>query len=132
PKTCLPAASDYGNLSNDPELLTFLQTHSHDKRVGGTHYSCGRPITEFRSALKALTGTTHGEDELNYVSFEGSVRMRAIQKDQFHRVAQRWAAWGDGNSHALVADAASGQWGYKAPPPAALPPPPAEFPHGPN
>lgn len=80
PKTCLPSASDYGNVSADPELFAFLQAHSHDKR-GGTYYSFGRPITEFRSALKALTGTTHGELELNYASLSGSPRQRELQRE---------------------------------------------------
>ncbi|MFO0797947.1 MAG: RNA polymerase sigma factor [Gemmataceae bacterium] len=132
PKTCLPGASDYGNVSADPELFAFLKEHAHDKVRVGDHYSFGRPLTEFRSALKALTGTTHGEAELNFASLGGSPRQQALQREQFHRCAARWAAWWDANSRDLVADAAYRTSGYKAPPAAALPPPPAEFPHGPR
>ncbi|QDU23203.1 RNA polymerase sigma factor [Urbifossiella limnaea] len=132
PKTCLPSASDYGNVSNDPELFAFLKEHAHDKVRIGDHYAFGRPLTEFRSALKVLTGTTHGESELNFASLSGSARQQALQREQFHRCAARWAAWWDANSRDLVADPAYRASGYKAPPAAALPPPPAEFPHGPR
>ncbi len=130
PKTCLPSASDYGNVSADPELLAFLQAHSHDKRPGGTYYSFGRPITEFRAALRALTGTTQNEMELNFASLAGSPRQQELQREQFRRCAERWADWWDRNGRGLVGDAAFAPVGLPPRPKSVAPPPPADFPHG--
>ena len=131
PKTCLPSASDYGNISKDPELLAFLQEHSHDKHRG-THYSFGRPTTEFRSALRTLTGTKQNEMELNFASLSGSPRQQELQREQFRRVAERWAAWWDKNGRELVGDAAFTPVRLPPRPKSVAPPPPADFPHGPR
>jgi hypothetical protein len=132
PKTCLPPASDYGLVANDPELLKFMQAHSYHKQdVGGTHYSFGRPITEFRSALHVLTGANHGEDELSHVFLGGSARQRDLQRGLFRLCAERWAAWWEQHAKDFVTDPKYAKVGLSPRPKAAAPPPAAaEFPHG--
>jgi RNA polymerase sigma factor (sigma-70 family) len=135
PKTCLPPASDYGLIvrCGDADLFKFLQAHSHSKQdAGTTYYSFGRPITEIRSALQALTKANHGEDELMFVFLGGSARQQYLQRDLFRRCAERWAGWWEKNAKEFVADAKYAKVGLPKRPPVVAAPPAGEFPRGPR
>jgi RNA polymerase sigma factor (sigma-70 family) len=93
PRTCAPPSSDYGFTAQDPELLAFMQKHGYDKREGGTHYSFGRAINEFRVTLQKFTGSKHGEDEIVHVFLEGTARQQFLQRALYQRCAERWAQW---------------------------------------
>ncbi|HEX4613602.1 MAG TPA: RNA polymerase sigma factor, partial [Urbifossiella sp.] len=132
PKTCLPPTSDYGQTSNDPALLAFLQAHSNRPQDGGTRYSFGRPVNEFRTALQKLTGSKHGEDELVHVFLTGGAAQKAQQRELYRRCAERWAAWWEKNAKDHVADPRYAT--VNLPPRAAdmAPPGAAPFPRGPR
>ncbi|HEX4608379.1 MAG TPA: sigma-70 family RNA polymerase sigma factor [Urbifossiella sp.] len=135
PKTCVPAGSDFGLKSADPELLAFMQAHSQQKQVvaiRGTYYSFGRPINEFRTALQKLTGANHGEDELAGVFLGGSARQQYLQRDLYRRCAERWAAWWEKNAKPFVADPEYATVGLPPRPPVVAAPAAAPFPHGPR
>lgn len=133
PKTCVRSQSDYGLRAADPDLLAFMQAHSIRKEeVGSTHYTFGRPITEFRSALQTLTGANHGEDELSSVSLHGSARQQYLQRDLYRRCAERWAAWWEKSAKDLVADPRYAKVGLPPRPPVVAAAPAAEFPRGPK
>jgi beta-lactamase regulating signal transducer with metallopeptidase domain len=104
PRACVVAQSDFSFAAKDPELLSFLQKHDN---VGGSdkpRYQFGRPINEIRTALQRLTGMNHGEDELVYVSPEGTPRQQFLQRSLYQRCAERWAKWWEAHWKENVAD----------------------------
>ena len=94
PKTCVRPGSDMGYIAKDPELLAFMQEHDMEAgEGGGTHYSFGRAINEYRVTLQKLTGTSQGEEQLVHVFLQGTPRQQALQRQLYQRCAKRWADW---------------------------------------
>jgi beta-lactamase regulating signal transducer with metallopeptidase domain len=132
PKACVDHGSDCGFIAKDPQLLAFMQKYDMDDtdEFKEHYYSFGRAVNEFRVALQKLTGQTHGEDEIVYVSLEGSDHQRYLQRKMYHRVAQRWADWWEQNWEKYVDDPHYAK--VNLPPPPTEPASPlGEFPHGP-
>ncbi len=93
PKAIIPPGSDMGYRCNDPELFAFMRKHDNDDKDRGDHYSFGRPINEFRTALQKLTGNKLMEDELVYVNLSGTVQQQKQKRLLFERCARKWADW---------------------------------------
>jgi len=83
-----------------------MRKHDNDLEDSNpTGYSWGRPINEVRTALNALTGTTHGELDLVYVhSREGTQRQQHLTEQAYYRCAARWADWWQGHWRDFVDD----------------------------
>jgi RNA polymerase sigma factor (sigma-70 family) len=104
PKTCVRPGSDMGYIANDPELLAYMQKHDMEGRIGGTHYSFGRAVNEFRVTLQKLTGVKHGENEIVNVFLEGTPRQQFLQRSLYQRCAERWARWWELHWNECVTD----------------------------
>ena len=104
PKTCVRPGSDMGFIARDPELLAFMQKHSIESGLGGTHYSFGRAVNEFRVTLQRMTGMKHGEDEIVHVFLEGTPRQHFLQRSLYQRCAERWARWWELHWNECVTD----------------------------
>jgi hypothetical protein len=106
PRSCIRPGSDMGYRANDPKLLAFMQEHDTEGKVGGSHFSFGRPINEIRAALQKLSGAKHGEDEIVHVFLEGTPRQQYLQRALYQRCAERWAAWWELHAKEYVDDPA--------------------------
>ncbi len=104
PKAIIPSASDMGYRCTDPELFTFMRKHDNDDQDRGDHYSFGRPINEFRTALQKLTGTKLTEDELVFVDLSGTAQQQKQKRILYERCAQKWADWWNEHGADLVTD----------------------------
>lgn len=104
PKAVIPPGSDMGYRCNDAELFAFMKKHDNDDQDRGDHYSFGRPINEFRTALQKLTGNKLTEDELVYVSLSGTEQQQKQKRELFERCALRWADWWNEHGREIVKD----------------------------
>ena len=87
PRTLVPAGSDFGLTTDDPELLAFLQKHDLDKRADGQNFSFGMPYREITGALHSITGQRFNEDELHFINLQGTPKQRWLQAWLFHGLA---------------------------------------------
>lgn len=106
PKAIIPPGSDMGYRCNDPELFAFMQKHDNSDRDDNNHYSFGRPINEFRTALQKLTGTKLTEDELVFVDLSGTAQQQKQKRVLYDRCAKQWAEWWNEHGRDLVKDEA--------------------------
>jgi hypothetical protein len=104
PKAIIPPGSDMGYRCNDPELFAFMKKHDNDEKDRGDHYSFGRPINEFRTALQKLTGTKLTEDELVFVDLSGTAQQQKQKRVLYERCARKWADWWNEHGSELVKD----------------------------
>jgi hypothetical protein len=104
PKTLREPGSDMGLRCADQELLAFMQKHDLNSTDRGGMYSFGRPVREIGAALRSLSGTRQGEEELNGVMLEGSARQQHLQRQIFYRCAQSWQKWWEKNWREHVTD----------------------------
>src|SRR5262245_49543295 len=104
PKTLRKPGSDMGLPCADQELLAFLQKHDLNSTDRAGSYSFGRPVREIGAALRSLSGTRQGEEELNGVMLEGTALQQHLQRQLFYRCAQRWQKWWEKNWQEHVTD----------------------------
>jgi peroxiredoxin len=99
PRTLLLPSSDCGGLRvEDPELLRFMLTHDladgeEDKRLKRRSFNMGRPVRELAAALTKITGNRLNEEELFQTFLEGGEQQRALERQEFYKVARRWTEW---------------------------------------
>jgi hypothetical protein len=93
PRTLMPPGSDFGLTMDDPELLAFLRKHDLDKDDKGDGFGFGRAYREITGALQSITGQRFNEDELNFISLDGTAKQRWLQRWLYHGLASRWAIW---------------------------------------
>lgn len=109
PKTLLPSRSDYGLLldgqgSDHDELLRFIVAHDQGNGDDGDMFTYGRAFREVAVTLQKLSGQDFDEMELNWIHRSEAPAQLALQQEQFHRVAQRWAQWWEANWESLTDD----------------------------
>ena len=135
PRTLQPGRSDFGLLleGDDDELRQFIQQHDLGKGQGGTNFDYGRAFREVVGALRRITGQQFNEMELNWVSLRGTDGQQKLARDQFNRVAKKWADWWEANWQDSVSDAAYAKVGLAE---STTQPPPTivtrDLPSGPN
>lgn len=109
PKTCLSPSSDYGGKIDDVELMAFMREHDFDGTdpfgVSDVFHFC-RPVLEIGSALRKLTGQTHGEFEISTVFLNGGDHQQRQERRLYQRCAQRWTEWWEANWKQHVDDEA--------------------------
>jgi hypothetical protein len=105
PRTLLPSRGDYGLQVKGDDLLSFMQQHDIDKGRGEL-FTYGRAFREVVGALRRITGQEFNEMELNWINLHGSKPHRRIARQQFERVARRWADWWEANWQKHVDDSA--------------------------
>jgi peroxiredoxin len=99
PRTLLLPSSDCGALRvEDTELLSFMLTHDiaegeEDKRLKRRSFNMGRPVREVAAALRKITGNRLNEEELFHTFLEGGEQQRALERQEFYKVAQCWTEW---------------------------------------
>jgi hypothetical protein len=78
----------------DPDLLAFMQRHDVDPGARDLQFAFGTPYREITGALHALTDQRLKiEEELYFVSFQGSPKQRWLKHRLFHDLAAQWAIW---------------------------------------
>lgn len=132
PRTLVGTGSDFGGLGQGlGDVTDFMREHDLDDRDQSPGFSLGRPFREVIGALHAITGQKFNEAELNFVFVGGGPKQRALQRQLFENLAQRWATWWESNSRRFVDDTAYVK--VNLPPsekPSAFPEPEQLFPTG--
>jgi hypothetical protein len=108
PRTLMGPGSDFGLRMDDPELLAFLQKHDLDKENRLSDFSFGMPYREITGALHSITGKKFNEDELNFITLDGTPKQRWLQLWLFHGLAKHWAIWWKQNWRKFTDDPAYG------------------------
>lgn len=107
PKTLVPSRSDYGlpvdgGGDDHDELLRFITAHDQGDGDDGDMFTYGRAFREVAVTLQKLTDQDFDEMELNWIHRSEAPAQVALQREQFHRVAQRWAEWWEANWRTMV------------------------------
>ena len=106
PRTLGPPGNDYGTTTSDAELLAFMQQHDLDNGLGGRMFTFGMPFREITGTLRAITRQRLNEDELNFVTLMGGPEQHRVERQLFHKLAVRWAAWWEQNWQRFTKDPA--------------------------
>ena len=132
PRTLQPSRSDYGLTLEDRELCRFMQEHD-DGKSGGNYFSYHRAFREVVCSLRRLTGKQFNEMELNWIHLQETEPQRRLARQQFDRVAQKWAAWWEANWQDHIEDPAYARVDLpKTVAPAGRPPAAGKPPSGPG
>lgn len=107
PKTLRPGGSDCGLRADDAVLARWAQEHDlSDDAPNGNDYDFGRPPREICGALNKLTGTEMGEEDLYHTFLSGVVTQRRMKREQYLRVARKWADWWEQHANEFTHDPA--------------------------
>lgn len=92
-KTLQPSMSDYGLVVEDPDLMTFMQTHDLDEKGRAAYFDLGRPMREVYGALNKLTKRTQDVNPLSSISRSPDQRALARQEKIYYDAAREWSDW---------------------------------------
>ena len=109
PKTLQPSMSDYGLVVEDPDLMTFMQTHDLDEKGRSAYFDLGRPMREVYGALNKLTKRTQDVNPLSSISRSPDQRALARQEKIYYDVAREWSDWWESHWKEFDVDQAYGK-----------------------